>query len=60
MDKGEFTTTYLFDYIYLHSADTKSVDDGHQSIEIPLKEVEQCDGCKGIHLEVEVLDDGSG
>lgn len=41
MDKGVFTTTYPFDYIYLHSADTKSVDDGHQFIEIPLKEVER-------------------
>ena len=53
-DNGEFTNVYPYDYIYIHSAKT---DDTHQSIEIPLKNVEHCDGCKGIHMQVEVKDE---
>lgn len=53
-ENGEFTNVYPYDYIYIHSAKT---DDTHQSIEIPLKNVEHCDDCKGIHMQVEVKDE---
>lgn len=53
-ETGEFTNVYPYEYIYIHSAKT---DDTHQSIEIPLKNVEHCDGCKGIHMQVEVKDE---
>lgn len=56
-DNGEFTNVYPYDYIYIHSAKTDST---HQSIEIPLKNVEHCDGCKGIHMQVEVEENGGG
>ncbi len=58
LDKGEFTTTYPYDYIYIHAADNKEA--GHQSLKIPLKEVEYCDGCKGIHLKVTVNEGNGG
>lgn len=57
---GEFTNEYPYDYIYLHSADSKTKEEGHQRIRIPLKDVEFCDGCEGIHLEMEVLDNDEG
>ena len=58
-EKGEFTSVYPYDYIYIHSADTN--ENGiHRCIKIPLVEVEECDGCKGIHLEVEVFDNEQG
>lgn len=53
---GEFTSVYPYDYIYIHSADNNEEDGTHKSLYIPLKEVEYCDECKGIHLEMEVLD----
>ena len=56
-ENGEFTNVYPYDYIYIHSAKT---DDTHQSIIIPLKNVEHCDGCKGIHMQVEVEENGGG
>ena len=56
-ENGEFTNVYPYDYIYIHSAKT---DDTHQSIEIPLKNVEHCDGCQGIHMQVEVKDKNNG
>lgn len=57
-ENGEFTNVYPYDYIYIHSADNEvSI---HKSLKIPLKEVEYCDECKGIHLEMEVLDNDGG
>lgn len=56
-ENGEFTNVYPYDYIYIHSAKT---DTTHQSIRIPLKNVEHCDGCKGIHMQVEVEENGGG
>ena len=57
---GKFTDVYPYEYIYLHSADNLTKEEGHQVIEIPLKEVEFCDGCKGIHLKMTVLDNEEG
>lgn len=56
-ENGEFTNVYPYDYIYIHSAKT---DDTHQSIRIPLEKVEHCDGCQGIHMQVEVKDEENG
>ena len=56
-DNGEFTNVYPYDYIYIHSAKT---DNTHQSIRIPLENVEHCDGCQGIHMQVEVEENGGG
>lgn len=56
---GQFNNTYPYNYIYIHSADNKE-DDSHKSLQVPLKDVEYCDECRGIHLEVEVLAEGSG
>lgn len=59
VNKGEFTSVYPYDYIYIHSADTN--ENGiHRCIKVPLVEVEHCDDCKGIHLEVEVFDNEQG
>ena len=58
-ENGEFTNVYPYDYIYIHSADNME-DGNHKSLRIPLKEVEYCDECKGIHLEMEVLDNDGG
>lgn len=55
-NNGEFTSEYPYDYIYIHSADNNPTPP-HRSLRIPLKTVEQCDDCKGIHLEVEVLEE---
>ncbi len=57
-ENGEFTNVYPYNYIYIHSAD--NVEGTHKSLYIPLKEVEYCDECKGIHLEMEVLDNDGG
>lgn len=56
-DNGEFTNVYPYDSIYIHSAKT---DGTHQSIRIPLENVEHCDGCQGIHMQVEVEENGGG
>lgn len=56
-ENGEFTNVYPYDYIYIHSAKT---DNTHQSIRIPLENVEHCDGCQGIHMQVEVKDEENG
>lgn len=56
-DKGVFTNVYPYDSIYIHSAKT---DETHQSIGIPLENVEHCDGCQGIHMQVEVKENGGG
>lgn len=56
-ENGEFTNVYPYDYIYIHSAKTDST---HQSIRIPLENVEHCDGCQGIHMQVEVEDENNG
>lgn len=53
-ENGYFTDVYPYDYIYLHSADSKTKEGGHQCIKIPLKDVVFCDGCKGIHLEMSI------
>ena len=57
-ENGEFTNVYPYDYIYIHSAKTDSTT--HQSIRIPLENVEHCDGCQGIHMQVEVKDKNNG
>lgn len=57
---GEFTSEYPYDYIYIHSADDKTAEEGHKSLRIPLKDVIFCDGCQGIHLEMDVLDESEG
>lgn len=57
---GEFTNVYPYDYIYIHSADDKTTEEGHQCLRIPLQDVVFCDGCQGIHLEMEVLDESDG
>lgn len=59
-EDGEFTSEYPYDYIYIHSADDKRNGDGHRSLRIPLKDVAFCNGCQGIHLEMDVLDDNAG
>lgn len=51
---GQFTDVYPYDYIYLHSADSKTKEEGHQCIKIPLKDVVFCDDCQGIHLEMSI------
>lgn len=51
---GYFTDVYPYNYIYLHSADSKTKEEGHQCIRIPLKDVVFCDGCQGIHLEMSI------
>ena len=56
-ENGEFTNVYPYDYIYIHSAKT---DNTHKSIRIPLEKVEHCDGCQGIHMQVEVEDENNG
>lgn len=56
-ENGEFTNVYPYDYIYIHSAKT---DNTHQSIRIPLENVEHCDGCQGIHMQVKVEDENNG
>lgn len=59
-ENGQFTNVYPYDYIYLHRADNLTGED-HKSIRIPLdRDVDYCDGCKAIHLEVEVLDGETG
>lgn len=59
-ENGQFTNEYPYDYIYLHRADDLTGED-HKSIRIPLdRNVDYCDSCKAIHLEVEVLDGETG
>lgn len=53
-ETGYFTDVYPYGYIYLHSADSKTKEEGHQCIKIPLKDVVFCDGCQGIHLEMSI------
>lgn len=57
---GQFTSDYPYNYIYIHSADDKTAEEGHKSLRIPLKDVVFCDGCQGIHLEMDVLDESEG
>lgn len=57
---GFFTDVYPYDYIYIHSADDKTNEEGHKYLKIPLQDVIFCDGCQGIHLEMEVLDESEG
>ena len=59
-EHGQFTNEYPYNYIYIHSADSKTNEEGHKYLEIPLKDVVFCDGCRGIHLEMEVLDESEG
>ena len=56
---GNFTNEYPFDVIYVHSADNGE-DGNHKVLEVPLKEVSFCDGCRGVHLEMEVNDGETG
>ena len=59
-ENGQFTNEYPYDYIYLHRIDGLEGDE-HKMIEIPLnKTPDYCNGCKGIHLEVEVVDSPDG
>ena len=53
INNGQFTNEYPYDYIYIHSA-----DEPHQALKVNLKDVYYCNGCQGIHLEIEVNDDG--
>ena len=55
-ENGQFTS----DYPYVHSADDNTEAEGHRSLRIPLQDVVFCDGCQGIHLEMEVHDEVSG
>lgn len=48
-----FTNDYPFDYIYVHSTTDES-----KTLKVPLKEVEYCGDCRGIHLEMVVTDGG--
>lgn len=57
---GQFTSVYPYDYIYIHSADDNTKSEDHRSLRIPLQDVVFCDGCQGIHLEMEVHDEASG
>lgn len=57
---GYFTSDYPYDYIYIHSADDDTESEGHKFLRIPLQDVVFCDGCQGIHLEMEVHDEASG
>ena len=59
-ENGQFTDIYPYDYIYIHSADDKKNEEGHKYLKIPLQDVVFCDGCQGIHLEMEVLDESEG
>lgn len=59
-ESGQFTDIYPYDYIYIHSADDKKNEEGHKYLKIPLQDVVFCDGCQGIHLEMEVLDESEG
>lgn len=54
-----FTNEYPFDYIYIHSADNSTGAD-HKVLKVNLKEVEYCVDCRGIHLEMDVTDNGNG
>lgn len=58
--EGQFTNVYPYPYIYIHSADSKTNEGEHKYLKIPLKDVAFCDGCQGIHLEMEVLDESEG
>lgn len=55
---GNFTNEYPSDFIYVHSADNGEGGD-HKVLKVPLKEVVFCDGCRGVHLEMEV-NEGEG
>lgn len=55
---GNFTNEYPSNYIYVHSADNGEGGD-HKVLTVPLKEVVFCDGCRGVHLEMEV-NEGEG
>lgn len=59
-ENGYFTDVYPYDYIYIHSADSKTEAEGHKCLKIPLQDVVFCDGCQGIHLEMEVNDSDGG
>lgn len=58
-DLGNFTNEYPFEVIYVHSADNGESGD-HKVLEVPLKDVVFCNGCRGMHLEMEVKEDGEG
>ncbi|MBU3813994.1 MAG: hypothetical protein H9791_05725 [Candidatus Bacteroides intestinipullorum] len=59
-DFGQFTDEYPYNSIFIHSADDQRNGEGHQVLEISLQTVDFCEGCRGIHLEMEVLDDAQG
>lgn len=50
-----FTNVYPYDYIYIHST-----TDNSKTLKVPLKQVDACGDCKGIHLEMEVIDGKDG
>ena len=59
-ENGLFTAEYPYGYIYLHRADNIDGED-HKSIKIPLdRNVDYCESCKAIHLDVEVFDGDGG
>ena len=53
---GQFTDEYPYDYIYIHPANNEKED----VLKIPLKDVEYCGDCRGIRLEIEVLEEDAG
>lgn|GEM_PF-5810752 len=55
IDNNGFTNEYPYEYIYVHST-----TDETKTLKVPLKEVEYCDGCRGIHLEMEINENGDG
>lgn len=55
IDDEGFTNDYPYDYIYVHS-----ITDGTKTLKVPLKEVEYCGDCRGIHLEMEINENGDG
>lgn len=50
-----FTNVYPYDHIYIHST-----TDNSKTLKVPLKQVDACGDCKGIHLEMEVIDGKDG
>ena len=55
IDDDGFTNDYPYNYIYVHSTTDES-----KTLKVPLKEVEYCGDCRGIHLEMEINENGDG
>lgn len=55
IDDDGFTNDYPYDYIYVHST-----TDENKTLKVKLKEVDYCGDCRGIHLEMEMNENGDG